>query len=81
MEASALKKALNDVCWNEEDECYYNVDRETRDQYRRIGYSTFVPLMYKMAPEAGGKEMIRRYMLSDEHMRSPMDSEASQKAM
>ncbi len=70
MEASALKKALNDVCWNEEDECYYNVDRETRDQYRRIGYSTFVPLMYKMAPEARGKEMIRRYMLSDEHMRS-----------
>jgi len=70
-EADALKKGLNEICWNEEDQCYYNVDRETREQYRRVGYSTFVPLMYKMAPEDNGKAMIERYMLSDNHMRAP----------
>lgn len=70
-EAKALKQKLNDVCWNEEDECYYNVDRETGEQYRRIGYSTFVPLMYKMAPQERGKRLIERYMLDPEAMKSP----------
>lgn len=70
-EANILKDSLNSICWNEEDECYYNVDRETRDQYKRIGYSTFVPLFYKLAPEEKGKKMISRYMLSENHLKSP----------
>ncbi len=70
-EAKALKDSLNKILWNEQDECYYNVDRDTREQYRRVGYSTFVPLMYKMAPEENGKRMIRRYMLDDNSMKSP----------
>ncbi|MDE5635061.1 MAG: hypothetical protein K2I52_01980, partial [Muribaculaceae bacterium] len=41
-EARGLKESLDRICWNDEDECYYNVARETRTQYRRIGYSTFV---------------------------------------
>lgn len=70
-EAKALKDSLNAICWSEADGCYYNVDRETRGQYRRIGYSTFVPLFYKMAPLDKGRKMVERYMLSDDHMRSP----------
>lgn len=70
-EAGELKSALNEICWNEEDQCYYNVDRESRDQYRRIGYSTFVPLFYRMAPRDKGEAMIRRYMLSEDHLKSP----------
>lgn len=69
-EAGELKSALNEICWNEEDQCYYNVDRESRDQYRRIGYSTFVPLFYRMASRDKGEAMIRRYMLSEDHLKS-----------
>lgn len=70
-EAAALKKGLNEICWNEEDQCYYNVDRDTREQYRRVGYSTFVPLMYKMAPREKGRAMVMRHMMSPEVMKAP----------
>ena len=70
-EAKALKDALNKICWNDVDQCYYNVDRETGEQYRRIGYTTFVPLMYKMTPDDKAKQMIERYMLSPDHMKAP----------
>lgn len=70
-EAAGIKSGLNEYLWNEEDECYYNVDRDTRAQYRRIGYSTFVPLMYRMASEERGRRMIERYMLDTDAMMAP----------
>lgn len=70
-EARQIKEALNRLCWDDEDACYYNIDRETRKPYKRISYSTFVPLMYNMAPRENGRRMIARYMLDDKHMRSP----------
>ena len=69
-EAKELKGSMNRILWNEADECYYNVDRETREHYRRVGYSTFVPLMYKMAPVSNGRRMIERYMLDVGCMKS-----------
>ena len=71
VEAENVKRALNDICWNEEDVCYYNVDRETREHYRRVGYSTFVPLMYNMAPEENGRRMITHHMLDENGMKAP----------
>jgi alpha,alpha-trehalase len=70
-EALGIKTALNEICWNEDDGCYYNVDRDSREQYRRVGYSTFVPLFYRMAPEDRGRRMISRYMLDEKHMKAP----------
>lgn len=70
-EASDLKKAMNEIMWDKKDKCYYNVDRESRKHYKRIGYHTFVPLMYKMTPAKDGADMIRKYMLSDNHMKAP----------
>lgn len=70
-EAAEIKTNLNRYLWNDKDECYYNVDRDTRQQYRRIGYSTFVPLMYRMAPEDKGRRMIERYMLEENAMMAP----------
>lgn len=70
-EAEEIKTTLNRYLWNDKDECYYNVDRDTRQQYRRIGYSTFVPLMYRMAPEDKGRRMIERYMLDENAMMAP----------
>lgn len=69
-EAKAIKENLNKYCWNEKDQCYYNVDRETGDHYPRVSYSSFVPLMYKMAPETAGRTTLQRYMLNSEAMRS-----------
>lgn len=71
MEAAGIKRKLNNLCWNEKDGCYYNVDRDTGCQYKRIGYSTFIPLMYKLAPEKQARRLIETYLLSDEHMNSP----------
>lgn len=70
-EARGIKTALNKICWNEEDGCYYNVDRDSREHYRRVGYSTFVPLLYRMIPEERGRRMIEKYMLGEEYMKSP----------
>lgn len=69
-EAKALKDSLNAVLWNEEDGCYYNMDRDTRSHYRRIGYSTFVPLMYKMASADRAAVMIERHMFNSSEMMS-----------
>ena len=68
--AQAIKENLNKYCWNEKDQCYYNVDRENSQQYPRVSYSSFVPLMYKMAPKKEGRELLKRYMLNPESMRS-----------
>ena len=69
--AEALAGAIQHLLWCAEDQCYYNVDRETGDFYRRVSYSSFWPLYAGLAPEADGQAMIRRYLLSGQHMRSP----------
>jgi len=69
--ADALADAIQCILWCAEDQCYYNVDRETGDFYRRVSYSNFWPLYAGLAPQADGRAMIRRYLLSEAHMRSP----------
>lgn len=68
--AEALAGAIQHLLWCAEDQCYYNVDRETGDFYRRVSYSSFWPLYASLAPETDGRAMIRRYLLSEQHMRS-----------
>lgn len=70
-EAQEIKEQMNRLLWDPEDECYYNVDRDTRERYRRVSYSSFVPLMYKMAPEPQAKKMIERYLLAPDQMKAP----------
>jgi len=69
--ANALSEAIQHILWSAEDQCYYNVDRETGDFYRRVSYSSFWPLYAGLAPQTDGQAMIRRYLLSEQHMRSP----------
>lgn len=70
LEAAGLKKALNEICWNKEDRVYYNIDRETRKPYKRVGYSSFVPLVYKMLPQREGAGTIKKWMLAENHLKS-----------
>jgi len=69
--AKLLKESINKVLWCEEDQIYYTVDRETGDFYRRVSYSSFIPLIQKIAPIDKGREMLRRYMLDEKHLKSP----------
>lgn len=79
-EAKALRDSLNSILWDPTDKVYYNVDRETRDRYRRVSYSSFVPLMYGMASQEDGRATIERYLLSEKHMKSPYGLRSLSKA-
>ncbi|PXX21706.1 alpha,alpha-trehalase [Arenibacter sp. ARW7G5Y1] len=68
--AEKLKKAINDILWSEEDQIYYTVDRETGRFYKRISYSSFVPLMAGIASLTMGKSTIEKYLLQPEHMKA-----------
>ncbi|WP_047245501.1 MGH1-like glycoside hydrolase domain-containing protein [Maribacter thermophilus] len=68
--AEDLKKAINEYLWSKEDRIYYTVDRETGRFYKRISYSSFVPLMAGIAPMKDGKAMIEKYLLSTDHMKA-----------
>jgi alpha,alpha-trehalase len=67
--AEKLKAAINERLWCQEDQIYYNVDRETGQFYRRVSYSSFIPLIQKLAPQEKGAEMIRRYLINTQHMK------------
>ena len=69
--ADAVAEAIRSILWCDADKCFYNVDRETGDFYRRVSYSSFWPLYAGLADDADGKEMIRRYLINSEHMLSP----------
>ena len=68
--AKKLKLAINERLWSKEDQIYYTVDRETGDFYRRVSYSSFLPLLAGIAPEKQGKVMIERYLLDPDHMKA-----------
>lgn len=69
--AEAVSEAVNEYLWCEEDKIYYNMDRELKTLYKRVSYSSFWPLAVGLASQKDGREMIRSYLLSEEHMLSP----------
>ncbi|MDR1743045.1 MAG: hypothetical protein LBR48_04400 [Dysgonamonadaceae bacterium] len=68
--AAQLEDAINKYLWDDKDAVYYTVDRETRSFYRRVSYSSFIPLIQKLAPDEKGREMIKRYLLDSTEMRA-----------
>ena len=69
--AADLEDAIQEHLWCEEDGIYYTVDRETGDFYRRVSYSSFIPLIQKLLPQEKGERMIRTYLANEDHMKSP----------
>jgi alpha,alpha-trehalase len=67
--AAKLKEAINKILWCEQDKIYYNVDRETGTFYKRVSYSSFIPLIQGLAPREKGREMIHRYLIDESHMK------------
>ncbi|MBJ2176056.1 hypothetical protein JBL43_17515 [Aureibaculum sp. A20] len=68
--ANKLKEAINTYLWSDEDSIYYTVDRETRDFYKRISFSSFIPLAAGLASEENGKKTIERYLINPDHMKA-----------
>ncbi|ANH81208.1 hypothetical protein A8C56_09635 [Niabella ginsenosidivorans] len=68
--AAQLKDAINKYLWCKEDQIYYTVDRETGAFYKRISYSSFIPLIQKLAPDAEGVDMIKRYLINPKQMKA-----------
>jgi alpha,alpha-trehalase len=68
--AKVLEESINKYLWCDEDYVYYTVDRETGKFYRRVSYSSFIPLIQKIAPEEKGKAMIERYLCDTTEMKA-----------
>lgn len=69
--AQLLKRAINQYLWSAEDAMYYTVDRETGEFYKRVTFSSFLPLTAKIASNDQARELIEKYLLSEKHMKSP----------
>ncbi len=52
--ATELRNAINEYMWNDTDKMYYNIDMETGEQYRRVSYSCFWPLVDKIPSQKDG---------------------------
>ncbi|WP_303317217.1 trehalase family glycosidase [Flavivirga abyssicola] len=68
--AKMLKTAINKVLWSQDDSVYYTVDRETGNFYKRVSYSSFVPLLAGLAPQEAGKKTIKKYLIHSDHMKA-----------
>ncbi|MDR1113101.1 MAG: hypothetical protein LBL18_05015, partial [Bacteroidales bacterium] len=68
--AAKLEDAINQYLWCEKDQIYYTVDRETGDFYKRVSYSSFIPLIQNLVQDAKGKEMIKRYLINPQQMKA-----------
>ncbi len=69
--ASALKAAMLQHMWFADEAMFYNIRRDTGKPVKRISYSSFVPLIADILPEASAKQMITRYMLNKDVMLAP----------
>lgn len=68
--AHQLKKAINEKLWSKEDKVYYTIDKETDKFYKRVSYSSFLPLLAGIASQENGKAMIDTYLLDEKHMKA-----------
>lgn len=68
--SASLAKAIIEYLWCDEDGVFYNVDRETRTYYKRISYSTFVPLVADVLTKDQAARIIDGYLLNPDYMRS-----------
>ena len=68
--AEKLRAAMVKYMWFEADAMFFNIRRTDGMPVRRISYSNFVPLIEDVVPRNEAQAMIRRYLLSDDHMLS-----------
>ena len=68
--AEELKANINKFLWNEDDQVYYNLDITNKKHYKRVSYSSFIPLMYSLANSKQGKQTIEKYLINPDIMKA-----------
>jgi alpha,alpha-trehalase len=71
MKADTLKARMLRYLWFPEQQSFFNIRRDNGKMIERITYSNFIPLFQGILPKEDGIEMIKRYLLSPEHMLAP----------
>ena len=66
--AESLRAAMAKYLWFEADSMFFNIQRADGLPIRRISYSNFVPLIEDVVPRLKAQAMIRRYLVSEDHM-------------
>ncbi len=68
LKADTLKARMLKYLWFPEESSFFNVRRDNGKAIKRITYSNFVPLFQEILPMQEGQAMIKRYLLSSDHM-------------
>jgi alpha,alpha-trehalase len=66
--ADTLKARMLKYLWFPHENSFFNVRRNNGMVINRVTYSNFVPLFQEIVPKEAGQEMIKRYLLSPDHM-------------
>jgi len=66
--AEKLRDAMVRHMWFEAESMFFNIRRADGKPVRRISYSNFVPLLEDLIPPSAAQQMIRRYLLNEQHM-------------
>jgi alpha,alpha-trehalase len=66
--ADTLKARMLKYLWFPDDQSFFNRRRDNGEVIRRVSYSNFIPLFQGILDKTDGQEMIKRYLLSPEHM-------------
>ena len=69
--ADTLKARMLKYLWFPDQQSFFNIRRDNGSVIERITYSNFVPLFQGILPREQGIGMIKRYLLSPEHMMAP----------
>lgn len=70
-QAQELRKRITQYLWNDQEKIFCNRFIVSERFINRVNYSSFVPLWAGLAPMEEGRESIRRYLLSSEHLMAP----------
>jgi alpha,alpha-trehalase len=68
--AQATRSAILKKLWYKNDAIFFNRNRDTGDPVRVINWSSFLPLLDGLLPQAEGQRVIREHLLNPAEMRS-----------
>ena len=69
--ANTLKNHIVQLLWFDEDQTFYNIERQTKEPKKCVSFSNFIPLIEDFISEEDGAAMITRYLLNEKHMLAP----------
>jgi len=69
--ANTIKNQIGRYLWFDDEKSFFNVERGSLEPQKRVSYSNFIPLIEDIVAEQDGAEMIKQYLLNEDHMLAP----------